>query len=31
MRQVARDAGVSLFTVQLLVGRGQHRRLDEVD
>ncbi len=31
MRQVARDAGVSLSTVQLWVGRAQHRRLDEVD
>jgi transposase-like protein len=31
LRQVARDAGVSLSTVQLWVGRAQHRRLDEVD
>jgi transposase len=31
LRQVARAAGVSLSTVQLWVGRAQHRRLDEVD
>jgi len=31
LRQVARDASVSLSTVQLWVGRPQHRRLDEVD
>ena len=31
LRQVASDAGVSLSTVQLWVGRAQHRRLDEVD
>ena len=31
MRQVARDAGVSLSTVQLWVGRAPHRPLDDVD